>query len=240
MLPANAETALVWLRLRCSVGQVGNLRTDCQIGPAGRQPGRLPARPKHGATRFHDIGSSVAQRCTNMHKNEPKTHFPNEPKLTPTRLKQNRLQIYRSQPHVARPLLAAAPRFVSVLPRQLRRTRPPKAESSPRRGSTETNLRTPDVAAHFPGIEENWLTQPIGNRCGKPGGTDDRFLSSVRLFAAWRGLDRPRKTMVCPTPGSPKPAQPEFHHFRSSESRRCRRKRLAKAPAPRGSYNPTS
>ena len=33
---------------------------------------------------------------------------------------------------------------------------------------------------------------------GKPGGTDDRFSSSVERLA-WRGPDRPRKTMVCPT-----------------------------------------
>ncbi|MGA2150435.1 MAG: SEC-C metal-binding domain-containing protein, partial [Bryobacteraceae bacterium] len=42
--------------------------------------------------------------------------------------------------------------------------------------------------------------------------------SSVERLA-WRGPDRPRKTMVCPTPGSPTLAQSEFREIRSSEIR---------------------
>jgi len=62
----------------------------------------------------------------------------------------------------------------------------------------EPTVRDPDAAAgHFPDSEENKLTQLTGSLRGKPGGTDDRFLSSVERLA-WRELDRPSKTMVCP------------------------------------------
>ena len=70
-----------------------------------------------------------------------------------------------------------------------------------------SSLRTHDLAGHLPGSDENKLTQFTENRRGKPGGTDDRFLSSVERLA-WREPDRPPKTMVCPTSQSPEHGSP--------------------------------
>ncbi|MGP8247717.1 MAG: BrnT family toxin [Bryobacteraceae bacterium] len=81
-------------------------------------------------------------------------------------------------------------------------------------------FRTPDVAGHFSGIGENSLTQPTGNRCGKPGGTDDCFLSSVRLLLPGEDSTDHEKRWSVPPLGHRIPAQPKFRDVRSSDIRR--------------------
>ena len=46
-----------------------------------------------------------------------------------------------------------------------------------------SRLRTPEVARQFQGFEEISLTQLTRDWRAKPGGTDDRFLSSVGMGA---------------------------------------------------------
>ena len=65
---------------------------------------------------------------------------------------------------------------------------------------------------HFERPRENDLTQGWDRRS---------FFVVCQAVRAWRGADRPRKTMVCPARSPPKLAQRKFHDI-SSESRHGR------------------
>ena len=57
-----------------------------------------------------------------------------------------------------------------------------------------------------------------GNRREKPGGTDDRFLSSVRLLWHGEGLTDHEERWSVPPLGHPNMPDLKFHDIRSSEN----------------------
>jgi hypothetical protein len=66
----------------------------------------------------------------------------------------------------------------------------------------ETTLGTPDIPGQIPDSEENKPTQLTGTGAGNQVGQTIVFCRLSRVAA--RGEpDRPPKTMVCPTSGSP-------------------------------------